>query len=48
MFQIPSNQNTVSHIAESNSPYIRLYENNYNISLSLQINNLLNSLTQTA
>ena len=47
MSQISYNQNIASQITEPNSPYIKLYGNDYNISLFLQIDNLLNSLTQS-
>ena len=45
IFQISSNQNLASQIAKPNSSYIRFCENDHNISLSLQIDNLLISLT---
>jgi len=35
IFQISSNQDLASQIAKPDSPYMRLYENNHNISLSL-------------
>ena len=44
IFQISSNQDLVSQITKLN---IRLYKNNCNITLSLQIDKLLNSLTQS-
>jgi len=47
MFQISYNQNLAFQITEPDSSYMRLYRNNYNISLFLQIDNLLNSLTQS-
>jgi len=47
IFQISSNQNFVSQITKLNFSYIRLYKNNCNITLSLQIDKLLNSLTQS-
>ena len=45
MFQISSNQNPTSQIAELDSLYMRLHRNNYDISLFLQIDNSLNFLT---
>ena len=47
MFQISSNQDLAPQISKPDSPYKRLYKNNCNISLSLQINNSLNFLTQS-
>jgi len=47
MFQISSDQDFASQITEPDSPYIRLYENNCDISLFLHINDSLNSLTQS-
>jgi len=46
MFQISSNQVSASQIAKSDSPYMRLYGNNCDISLFLQIDYSLNFLTQ--
>ena len=45
IFQISSDP--ASQITELNPLYTRLHENNCNIPLSLQINGLLNSLTQS-
>ena len=45
MFQIFSNQNPVLQISKSSFSYMRLHENNCDISLFLQIDNSLNSLT---
>ena len=47
IFQIFSNQDFVSQITKLNFPYMRLYENNCDISLSLQIDDSLNSLTHS-
>jgi len=47
IFQISSDQNSAPQIAKSNSSYIRLYGNNCDISLFLQIDSSLNSLTQS-
>ena len=47
IFQISSNQDLASQIAKPDSSYMRFYENNHNISLSLQIDNLLSLLTQS-
>jgi len=47
MFQIYSNQDLASQITKPDSPYMRLYKNNYNISPFLQIDNSLNFLTQS-
>jgi len=47
IFQISSNQDFASQIAKLDSSYMRLYENNCDIPLSLQINDSLNSLTQS-
>jgi len=45
IFQISSNQDLASQIAKADSSYMRFYENNHNISLFLQIDNLLSFLT---
>ena len=45
MFQISSNQDLAFQITKPNSSYMRLHENNYNISPFLQIDNSLNFLT---
>jgi len=47
IFQIPSDQNPVLQITEPDSLYMRIYENNCNISLFLQIDDSLDSLTQS-
>ena len=47
MFQTSNDQNFVSQLAEPNFSYMRLYENNCNIPLFLQIDNSLNFLTQS-
>jgi len=45
MFQIYSDQDLAPQIAKPDSPYIRLYGNNCDVPLFLQINDLLNFLT---
>jgi len=45
MFQISNDQNFTSQIAKPDFFYIKLYENNCNIPLFLQIDDLLNFLT---
>jgi len=47
MFQISNDQNFLSQITEFNFPYIKLYENNCDIFFLLQIDDSLNSLTQS-
>ena len=47
IFQISSDQNSAPQIAKSDSSYIRLHGNNCDIPLFLQIDNSLNSLTQS-
>ena len=47
IFQISSDQNSAFQIAKFNSSYIRLHGNNCDIPLFLQIDNSLNSLTQS-
>ena len=47
MFQIFSDQDFASQITKSDSTYMRLYENNCDIPLSLQIDDSLNSLIQS-
>jgi len=47
IFQIFSDQDSTFEITEPDFSHIRLYENNCDIPLFLQIDNSLKSLTQT-
>jgi len=47
MSQISSDQDSIFQITKLNPLYIRFHGNNYDVSLSLQIDDLLNSLTQS-